>query len=83
MATTSIFVFCFLGVVFLIVAVNAAFSIRLVKEGTRLSVYRLGRYLGDKGPGIVLVIPIIDRAVLKELGALLPSVLDRAFKGDL
>lgn len=49
--------FIFIGLVFL------AASIRIVKQGTRLSVYRLGRYIGDKGPGIVFLIPIIDRAV--------------------
>ena len=46
-----------------------ASSIRIVQEDTRLSVYRLGRYLGDKGPGLVLLIPVIDRGVLKKLGA--------------
>ena len=52
--------------VFLIVFITA--SIRIVQEDTRLSVYRLGRYLGDKGPGLVLLIPIIDRGIKKELG---------------
>jgi len=33
-------------------------------------VYRLGRYVGEKGPGVVLLIPIIDRGVAKELGTL-------------
>jgi membrane-bound ClpP family serine protease len=31
-------------------------------------VYRLGRNIGDKGPGIVLLIPFIDRGVIKKLG---------------
>ena len=52
--------------VFMIVFITA--SIRIVQEDTRLSVYRLGRYLGDKGPGLVLLIPIIDRGIKKELG---------------
>jgi regulator of protease activity HflC (stomatin/prohibitin superfamily) len=43
-------------------------AIRIVQEDTRLSVHRLGRYIGDKGPGIVLVIPFIDRGVLKKAG---------------
>jgi regulator of protease activity HflC (stomatin/prohibitin superfamily) len=42
-------------------------NLRLVRENTRLSVYRLGRYIGDKGPGMVFVIPFIDRVVVKEL----------------
>ena len=52
--------------VFMIVFITA--SIRIVQEDTRLSVYRLGRYLGDKGPGLVLLIPIIDRGIKKKLG---------------
>ena len=51
---------------FMIVFLTA--SIRIVQEDTRLSVYRLGRYIGDKGPGIVLLIPIVDRSIVKELG---------------
>jgi membrane-bound ClpP family serine protease len=48
--------------------ISLAASIRIVQEEKRLSVYRLGRYIGDKGPGIVLLIPIIDRGMIKELG---------------
>lgn len=45
-----------------------ASAIRIVNENTRMTVYRLGRNIGDKGPGIVLLIPIIDRGELKKLG---------------
>ena len=61
---------CLLGVLFISMTLFIAASIRIVREDTRLSVYRLGRYLGDKGPGIVLVIPFIDRGEIKELGGL-------------
>src|SRR5512138_3008196 len=50
-----------LGVIFLI---NA---IRIVPEYQRLVVFRLGRSVGSKGPGIVLLIPVIDRAVKVDL----------------
>jgi regulator of protease activity HflC (stomatin/prohibitin superfamily) len=50
-----------LGVIFLI---NA---IRIVPEYQRLVVFRLGRSIGSKGPGIVLLIPVIDRAVKVDL----------------
>ena len=59
---------CAVGFVFLLVAVLLVSSVRIVREDTRLSVYRLGQYLGDKGPGIVFLIPFIDRGVLKEVG---------------
>ena len=38
-------------------------AIRIVPEYQRLVVFRLGRLLGAKGPGLVLLIPFIDRAV--------------------
>jgi len=60
--------FCLLGVYLILTTVFITASIRIVREDTRLSVYRLGRYIGDKGPGIVLLIPVIDRGELKELG---------------
>ena len=38
-------------------------SIRVVREYERLVVFRLGRVIGEKGPGLVLLIPVIDRAI--------------------
>lgn len=38
-------------------------SIRVVREYDRLVVFRLGRLAGERGPGLVLLIPLIDRAV--------------------
>lgn len=60
---------CILGAWLLIAIIFLAASIRIVREETRLSVYRLGRYIGERGPGLVVLIPIIDRGVLKQLGA--------------
>jgi regulator of protease activity HflC (stomatin/prohibitin superfamily) len=40
-----------------------ASMIRIVREYERLVVFRLGRCLGTKGPGLVLLIPFIDKAV--------------------
>ena len=37
--------------------------IRIVREYERLVVFRLGRCLGTKGPGLVLLIPFVDKAV--------------------
>lgn len=63
--TTSV---CLFGTVLLLVTIFLAASIRVVREDTRLSVYRLGRYLEDKGPGLVVLIPLIDRGVIRKLG---------------
>ena len=60
---------CLIGAILVMATIFLASAIRIVREDTRLSIYRLGRYLGDKGPGLVILIPVIDRGVLKQLGA--------------
>ncbi len=52
----------------LIIAVLMLWNgIKVVREYQRLVVFRLGRSSGDKGPGIVFLIPIVDRAVWVDL----------------
>jgi regulator of protease activity HflC (stomatin/prohibitin superfamily) len=50
----------------LAVAVAGA-SVRVLREYERAVVFRLGRLIGKKGPGIVLLIPVIDRMVRVDL----------------
>jgi len=50
----------FLVFLFIVILANA---IRVVREYERLVVFRLGRLIGERGPGLVLLWPIIDRAV--------------------
>jgi len=38
-------------------------AIRVVREYERLVVFRLGRLVGERGPGLVLLWPLIDRSV--------------------
>ena len=45
-----------------IIMVVLAGSIRVVPEFMRLVIFRLGRLIGIKGPGLVLLIPVIDQA---------------------
>lgn len=61
---------CFIGSFLLLGMLFLASAIRIVPEGTLLSVYRLGRYIGDKGPGLVVLLPFIDRGVRKEADAI-------------
>ncbi|NLE75803.1 MAG: slipin family protein, partial [Chloroflexi bacterium] len=42
-------------------------SIRVVREYQRLVIFRLGRCIGFKGPGLVFLIPFIDRATSVDL----------------
>jgi regulator of protease activity HflC (stomatin/prohibitin superfamily) len=53
-------------IIALAVAVAGA-SIRILREYERAVVFRLGRLVGQKGPGIVLLIPLIDRMVRVDL----------------
>jgi regulator of protease activity HflC (stomatin/prohibitin superfamily) len=50
-----------------VVAAVAASSIRILREYERAVVFRLGRLLGQKGPGIVVLIPGVDRMVRVDL----------------
>ena len=45
----------------------AASSIRVLREYERAVVFRLGRLLGEKGPGLILLIPGVDRMVRIDL----------------
>ena len=44
-----------------------SWMIRVVPEYRRLVVFRLGHVIGSKGPGLVFVIPFIDRTVTVDL----------------
>lgn len=61
------YIYCLIGVLFLIVISFLTSAIRIVPEYQRLVVFRLGRCIGDRGPGVVLLIPFIDRAVRVDL----------------
>jgi len=52
-------------VIFAIIILSAA--IKVVREYQRLVVFRLGRVLGIKGPGLVLLIPFVDKATMVDL----------------
>ncbi len=72
-ATTGILsygttVLCIIGVAILLAIFFLASAIRIVPEYQRLVVFRVGRCIGAKGPGIVLLIPFgIDRGVRVDL----------------
>ncbi len=44
-----------------------AMAIRIVPEYRRLVVFRLGRCLGARGPGLIFLIPYVDRGVMTDL----------------
>ncbi|NLH00088.1 MAG: SPFH/Band 7/PHB domain protein [Chloroflexi bacterium] len=63
----TITLLCLVGAVILVLMVFIGNAIRIVPEYQRLVVFRLGRCIGAKGPGVVFLIPIMDRAVRVDL----------------
>ncbi|RXJ89146.1 hypothetical protein CRV01_11050 [Arcobacter sp. CECT 8983] len=53
-------------IVFIVIAIIAA-SIRILKEYERGVIFTLGRFSGVKGPGLILVIPFIQKMVKTDL----------------
>lgn len=60
-------VWCLVLVVLAAVVLFLGSAIKIVAEYQRLVVFRLGRCVGPRGPGLVLLIPFVDRAVRVDL----------------
>ncbi len=54
-------------VIVALVALFVASAIRIVREYERGVIFRLGRLIGAKGPGLFLIIPIVDTMVKVDL----------------
>jgi regulator of protease activity HflC (stomatin/prohibitin superfamily) len=61
----SLFSTCGVGALILLALASAA--IKIVQEYERGVIFRLGRLVGAKGPGLFLIIPFIDRMVKVDL----------------
>jgi regulator of protease activity HflC (stomatin/prohibitin superfamily) len=55
------------GLLILLVVVLLIMAVKIVPEYQRLVVFRLGRLIGERGPGFVLLIPFVDRGVRVDL----------------
>ncbi len=60
-------VYCLIGVVVLAALVFLSSALKIVPEYQRLVVFRLGRCIGERGPGLIILIPFIDRGVRVDL----------------
>jgi regulator of protease activity HflC (stomatin/prohibitin superfamily) len=60
-----------LGVVAVIVIIAAAIfvpqALRILREYERGVIFRLGKLIGAKGPGLIILIPVVDRMVKMDL----------------
>ncbi|PKL85089.1 MAG: hypothetical protein CVV22_09690 [Ignavibacteriae bacterium HGW-Ignavibacteriae-1] len=50
-------------IVLVLVAIILASAVKVVREYDRAVVFRLGRLIGFKGPGLIILIPFIDRMI--------------------
>lgn len=65
-----------LAVALVLLVLLVRYSVKIVREYQRVVLFRLGRSVGTRGPGLVLLIPIVDRVVwvdLRELYLEIPS----------
>jgi len=49
------------GVVVLALLITFGFSVKIIREYQRIVLFRLGRAIGVRGPGLVLINPVTDR----------------------
>jgi regulator of protease activity HflC (stomatin/prohibitin superfamily) len=54
-----------IGFIVIVVVFFLLSGIRVLREWERMPVLRLGRYMGMRGPGIIYLVPLIDRAPVK------------------
>ncbi len=64
--------FSFGIIIFLIILISSA--IRILKEYERGVIFRLGRVIDSKGPGIIFLIPLIDKMVKVSLRTIVMDV---------
>ncbi len=60
-------VVCFLMILFVVS------SIRILKECERAAVLRLGKFIGVCGPGIIFLIPVVDKVKVVDLNKSIPE----------
>jgi regulator of protease activity HflC (stomatin/prohibitin superfamily) len=63
-----------IGIVAFFAVIVAASAVRVLREYERGVIFRLGRLIAQKGPGLILLIPIIDRMVRVDLRTVTLSI---------
>jgi regulator of protease activity HflC (stomatin/prohibitin superfamily) len=65
--TIPFIVVCVVAIVFFVS------SIRVLREYERAVIMRLGKFVGVCGPGIVFLIPVVDKAKIVDLNKQIPE----------
>jgi regulator of protease activity HflC (stomatin/prohibitin superfamily) len=68
----TLFILLVMGIVFLLIIIASA--IRILREYERGVIFRLGRLIKVKGPGLILLIPIVDKMVRVSLRTVVMDV---------
>ncbi len=56
-----------IALLLLLAVIVLAMAVRIVPEYRRLVVFRMGRCVGPRGPGLVFLIPFVDRGMMVDL----------------
>ena len=56
-----------IGIAIVLLLIFLPMAIKIVPEYQRMMVFRLGRAIGTKGPGLIILIPIVDRGIRVDL----------------
>jgi regulator of protease activity HflC (stomatin/prohibitin superfamily) len=64
----------YLAIIILFLVIILSSAIRILREYERGVIFRLGRLIGAKGPGLILLIPIVDRMVRVSLRTVVMDV---------
>jgi regulator of protease activity HflC (stomatin/prohibitin superfamily) len=56
-----------IGVLILLALILVSLSVRILREYERGVIFRLGRLIATKGPGLILLIPVVDQMVRVDL----------------
>jgi regulator of protease activity HflC (stomatin/prohibitin superfamily) len=64
----------YLSILLIFIVFILASAIRILKEYERGVIFRLGRLIGAKGPGLIILIPIVDKMVKVSLRTIVMDV---------
>lgn len=64
----------YIGIIVVFVILILASAIRILREYERAVVFRLGRLIATKGPGIIFLIPVVDKMVRVSLRTVVMDV---------
>ncbi|MCW8809875.1 MAG: slipin family protein [Ignavibacteriaceae bacterium] len=64
----------FISVIIAFLVIVIASALKILREYERAVIFRLGRLIGAKGPGIIFLIPIVDRMVRVSLRTVVMDV---------